>query len=108
MQFWSAFRLRQGIGGGIMAIPVLTGPVMLSQLGANASAQLVNTGTSILASLNYFRDELVNIPIAVTTGITASLVTPFGVKLVSLSVIPLRHISSPTGAFDWPLLRRSS
>ena len=65
-----------------MAIPVLTGPVMLSQLSANASAQLVNTGTSLFAFFRYNSEDLVNVPIALATGLMATSVTPIGVKLV--------------------------
>lgn len=73
-----------GVGGGILAIPVLIAGYGASDLAAKGSSLLMVIVGSTTAAIKHLRAKLVESRTALTIGLTAAMITPFSVQLAVL------------------------
>lgn len=73
-----------GVGGGVIAIPVLITAYGASDLAAKGSSLLMVLVGSATATVKHLRARVADPRTALTIGLTAALVTPFSVQLAVL------------------------
>jgi len=69
-----------GVGGGIVAVPVLVGLFGAGDLLARGTSLLVMVPTAITGTVSNLRKGLVNVPAALATGIAATCSSLLGVQ----------------------------